>query len=156
MAITVPFDLAYEFDVNAPASEVFALLADVPASASHFPKVARLVDLGGNAYRWEMERIGTASVHIQTIYASRYVSAKKKGTVAWTPIAGEGNAQIAGDWTITASKGFTRLVLKISGELHVPLPGLMKALVAPLVARENEGLIKQYIANLTARFGGEH
>ena len=28
MAITVPFDLAYEFEVNAPAAEVFAVLAD--------------------------------------------------------------------------------------------------------------------------------
>jgi carbon monoxide dehydrogenase subunit G len=156
MAITVPFDLAYEFEVDAPASEVFAVLADVPTSASHFPKVARLVDLGGNAYRWEMERIGTAQVHIQTVYASRYVSDKKKRTVVWTPIAGEGNALIAGSWAITDRKTFTRVVLKIGGELHVQLPGLMKAIVAPVVSNENEKLIEQYIANLINRFGGEH
>ena len=35
MAITVPFDLAYEFEVNAPCAEVFSVLADVPTSASH-------------------------------------------------------------------------------------------------------------------------
>ena len=129
MAITVPFDLAYEFEVNAPTAEVFAVLADVPSSASHFPKVSKLVDLGKGIYRWEMEKVGTAKLNIQTIYASKYVADKKKGTVVWTPVA---------------------------GELTVPLPGLMKALVAPFAISENEKLVEQYIANLCKAFGGEH
>ncbi len=156
MAITVPFDLAYEFEVNAPAAEVFAVLSDVPTSASHFPKVARLVDLGGNTYRWEMEKVGTAKVNIQTIYASKYVTDKKKGTVVWTPVAGEGNAQVGGNWAITDKKKYTHLVLNISGALSVPLPALMKAIVGPIVVGENEKLVEQYIANLIKRFGGEH
>ena len=156
MAITVPFDLAYEFEVNAPTAEVFAVLADVPTSASHFPKVSKLVDLGQGAYRWEMEKVGTAKLNIQTIYASRYVVDKKKGTVVWTPVAGEGNASIGGSWTVTDKKKYTHLVLKIAGELTVPLPGLMKALVAPFAISENEKLVEQYIANLCKAFGGEH
>ena len=156
MAITVPFDLAYEFDVNTPAAEVFAVLSDVPTSASHFPKLAKLVDLGGGAYRWEMEKVGTAKVNIQTVYASKYVSDKKKGTVVWTPVAGEGNARIGGDWAITDKKKFTRLVLNLKGEIDVPLPGLMKALVGPIIIGENEKLVEQYIANLIKRFGGEY
>ena len=95
MTITVPFDLAYEFEVNAPYGEVFSVLADVPTSASHFPKLARLVDLGDDTYRWEMDKVGTDSIHLQTIYASHYVADKKKGSVVWTPLAGVGNAQVA-------------------------------------------------------------
>jgi carbon monoxide dehydrogenase subunit G len=153
MAITVPFDLTYEFDVKATVNDVFAVLSDVPTSASHFPKVAQLVDLGKQCYRWEMERVGTAKIGIQTVYASRYVSDKKKGTVAWTPVKGEGNASIGGSWTITRTKTSTHLVLKIGGELQVPLPGLMKAIVAPVVMGENQKLIERYVANLTAHFG---
>ncbi|WP_421956561.1 SRPBCC family protein [Polaromonas sp.] len=156
MAITVPFDLAYEFEVNALAPEVFEVLSDVPASASHFPKVHQLVDLGDQAYRWEMEKVGTAQMNIQTVYASRYVADKKKGTVVWTPVAGEGNAQVGGSWTITDKKKFTHLVLKISGKLEVPLPSLMKGIVTPVVVGENEKLVEKYIANLIKRFGGEH
>ena len=92
MAVTVEINLGYEFDVKAKASEVFAVLSDVPSSASHFPKVDQLVDLGGGAYRWEMEKIGIASITLQTVYASKYTSNKVKGTVSWTPIKGEGNA----------------------------------------------------------------
>ena len=51
MAFTVPFELAYAFEVKALAADVFAVLSDVPTSASHFPKLHSLVDLGGNSYR---------------------------------------------------------------------------------------------------------
>jgi carbon monoxide dehydrogenase subunit G len=155
MAITVPFDLNYEFEVNAVYKDVFAVLSDVPTSASFFPKVAKLVDLGKNVYRWEMEKVGTAQVNIQTIYASKYTSDAKKGTVVWTPVKDEGNAQISGSWTITDKKKTTEIVLHIKGEVTVPLPGLMKMVVGPIVLSENEKLIDKYIENLIKKFGGE-
>lgn len=155
MAVTVPFDLAYEFEVKAKAADVFKVLADVPLSASHFPKVDRLVDLGGNAYRWELQKVGTAQVNIQTVYASKYVADKKKGTIVWTPVKGEGNGLVSGSWTITDKKKSTHVVLKIQGELTVPLPALMKMIVVPVVTSENEKLVEKYIDNLIERFGGE-
>jgi carbon monoxide dehydrogenase subunit G len=155
MAITVPIDLGYEFDVKASAREVFALLSNVPASASHFPKVNQLVDLGDGAFRWEMEKIGLAQINLQTIYASRYVSNRTRGSVVWTPLKGEGNATIAGSWKITDQKKSSKLVLKINGELLLPLPGLMKMVVAPVVQAEFEKLVEKYIDNLTREFGGE-
>jgi carbon monoxide dehydrogenase subunit G len=155
MSITVPFDLSYEFEVKANAAQVFALLADVPASASHFPKVDKLVDLGGNSYRWELEKVGTEHIHIQTVYAATYVADRKKLSVRWTPVKGVGNAQIGGSWTITAKKHSTHILLHIKGEITVPLPGLMHMLVEPVVTGENEKLIHSYIANLSQQFGGE-
>ncbi len=96
MSITVSIDLGYEFDVKASAKEVFDLLSDVPTSVSYFPKVDKLTDLGDGVYRWEMAKVGTAQVNIQTIYASKYVSNRAKGTVVWTPVKGEGNALVGG------------------------------------------------------------
>ncbi|WP_395669577.1 SRPBCC family protein [Rhodoferax sp.] len=155
MAITVEIDLGFEFDVKAKADEVFDVLSDVPTSASHFPKVDALVDLGGGRYRWEMEKIGVGSVQLQTIYASKYVSNRANGSVVWTPVAGEGNALVSGSWQIKGGKKSTNLVLQIQGKLDLPLPGLMKMVVAPLVESEFEKMVEQYIANLTKRFGGE-
>jgi len=155
MAISVPFDLRYEFAVKAGADEVFAVLADVPTSASHFPQVDRLVDLGDHCYRWELHKVGVAPVEIQTVYACRYMADRKKRTVRWSPLPGIGNARIGGSWTITRKKKSTQLVLDIQGEISVALPGLMKAVVVPVVTGENETLIEQYIDNLIQRFGGE-
>jgi carbon monoxide dehydrogenase subunit G len=155
MAITVNFNLEYEFEVKASANDVFDVLSDVPVSASHFPKVDKLIDLGGGAYRWEMGKVGTEKINIQTIYASKYVSDRKKGTVVWTPVAGEGNAEVSGNWLITDKKKSTLIRLQIQGDLHVPLPGLMKMVVTPIVTSENEKLIEKYIDNLIKKFGGE-
>jgi carbon monoxide dehydrogenase subunit G len=155
MAVTVNIDLGYEFDVKAKASEVFDVLSDVPTSASHFPKVEKLTDLGGGTYRWEMEKIGIASISLQTIYASTYTANKAKGTVTWTPVKGEGNALVSGSWTVTDNKKSTNIVLEIQGELTLPLPGLMKMVVGPVAEAEFEKMVEQYIENLTKQFGGE-
>ncbi|MBY0463606.1 MAG: hypothetical protein K2W33_01545, partial [Burkholderiales bacterium] len=133
MAITVDIDLGYEFTVKASAKEVFDVLSDVPTSVSHFPKVDTLTDLGDGVYQWEMERVGTAQVHIQTVYASRYVSNRAKGTVDWTPVQGIGNAQVGGHWRIKGKKGATAIALSVQAQVSVPLPGLMKMVVGPVV-----------------------
>jgi len=155
MSITVNVELGYEFEVKTPFKEVFDVLADVPTSASFYPKVDRLVDLGGGAYRWEMEKIGLPQINLQTVYASTYVANKAKGTVVWTPVEGEGNALVSGSWHLTDHKTSTKIVLDVQGELSIPLPALMKLVVEPVVVAEFERLTEQYIANLIQRFGGE-
>jgi carbon monoxide dehydrogenase subunit G len=155
MALTVNIDLGYEFEVKAKASEVFEVLADVPTSVSHFPKVEKLTDMGDGVYKWEMEKVGTAQVNIQTVYASKYTSNKAKGTVVWTPVKGVGNALVGGQWKIKDNKTSTAVELKIDGEITLPLPALMKMVVAPVVEGEFEKLVDKYIANLIKRFGGE-
>ncbi|WP_298923306.1 SRPBCC family protein [uncultured Ramlibacter sp.] len=155
MTVTVNIDLGYELEVRAKAADVFALLSDVPASVSHFPKVDKLTDLGDGAYQLEMEKVGTAQVNIQTVYASKYSSNKAKGTVVWKPVPGVGNALVGGSWKITDNKTSTALVLQIDGELTLPLPALMKMVVAPVVEGEFEKLVDKYIANLIKKFGGE-
>lgn len=155
MTINVNIELGYEFEVNASAKDVFDVLSDVPTSASFFPKVDKLVDLGEGAYRWEMAKIGITQINLQTIYASKYVANRAKGTVVWAPVQGEGNALVSGSWKITDKKTSTLIVLQITGDLTLPLPGLMKMVVAPVVEAEFEKMIEQYIANLTQRFGGE-
>ena len=155
MAVSVGIDLGYEFTVKASFKDVFDIVSDVPTSVSFFPKVYQLVDLGDGVYRWEMEKVGTAQVNIQTVYASKYVSDRKKGTVVWTPVKGQGNALVGGSWKVVAAKKGTSLELKISGTVEVPLPGLMKMVIVPVVQGEFEKLVEKYIDNLIKKFGGE-
>jgi carbon monoxide dehydrogenase subunit G len=156
MAISVAIDLGYEFAVKAPFNEVFGVLSNVPESVSHFPKVDKLTDMGDGVYKWEMQKVGTSQVNIQTVYASKYASDKARGTVKWTPVKGVGNAQVGGTWKVADDKGkSTKCVLKIDGIVDVPLPGLMKMVVEPVVASEFEKLVEKYIDNLVKRFGGE-
>jgi carbon monoxide dehydrogenase subunit G len=155
MAISVPIELGYEFSVKSAFKDVFAVLSDVPKSVSHFPKVSKLVDMGDGVYRWEMQKVGIGTIALQTVYASKYLSDAKKGSVVWTPVEGVGNALVGGSWKIVDRKKATDLVLKIQGTVEVPLPGLMKGMATPLVKGEFEGMVDTYVDNLIAAFGGE-
>jgi hypothetical protein len=155
MSFTIDLDLGYEFAVKARFKDVFDVLSDVPTSAGFFPKVEALVKLGKGVYRWEMETVHIGQLALQTVYASQYVCSRKKGTVEWTPVPGHGNARVGGSWQISDQKKSTALVLQIQGTVELALPGLMKALVAPLVNVEFEQLVETYIDNLIQHFGGE-
>ena len=152
MAITVELEIKRNFDVDCPFERVFDVLADVPYSVSHFPKVERLVDLGDNTYRWEMEKIGVQKYYIQTIYACKYIANRKEGTIKWEPVEGEGNALVKGRWKLLGFNGDTNIDFYTHGKLTVPLPGFLKMVVRPVVTGEFNSLVDQYIENLKKTF----
>lgn len=149
MAFVVEVEIEREFEAKCTGEFAFEVLADVPFSVSHFPKVEQLVDLGDGKYRWEMEKIGVDRYSLQTIYASKYVSDAEKLSVKWTPVKGEGNAQVSGKWAIKEKNGVTKLKLSTKGEMEMPLPSLVKFVVAPIVKSQFEGMVDEYIVNLT-------
>lgn len=153
MAITVSIELNRELDIPGSYDDVFDLLADVPRSASHFPKVDKLVDLGDNAYRWEMEKVGVDKHAIQSVYACKYSADKSGGRITWEPVKGEGNGVVRGSWTIT-SKGDSATAVKFqtSAELTVPLPGMLKLAISPVIKHEFNSLVDSYMSNLKKAF----
>jgi Polyketide cyclase / dehydrase and lipid transport len=155
MSFTVDLELGYEFAVAAPFAEVFALVSDVPHSASFFPKLDRLVPMKRGVYRWEMEPVGPPEAHIQTVYASTYTANKAAGTVVWEPVPGVGNAQVGGSWTVKRLKKGTQLTLRVNGSLMLTLPALVKPVLSPVIAAEFERLTETYLDALIAEWGGE-
>lgn len=153
MAFTVTVAIDKEFEAECPIETAFAVVADVPESASHFPKLAELYEIGDNTYLWEMEKVGVGKYYLQTSYACKYTSDAAKGTVTWTPVKGEGNAQVKGKWTLKkAGPKKTKLRLATNAVLEVPLPSLVKVVVSPIVGGEFERLVDQYIENLKETF----
>lgn len=155
MAIRITTEINRTFDVQSDFESVFALLADVPASASFFPKLDKLEALGDGAYRWEMEKIGIDKYSIQTVYASRYEADRQAGEITWSPVPGEGNGLVSGKWQIKAQRADrTHLVFKTQAELNLPLPGILKMAVSPVVKHEFNALVDQYVRNLQQHFSG--
>ena len=149
MAVSIAVKVARQFEVKATQQTVFALLNDVPRSVSHFPKVQRLVAMGGGRYRWEMEPMGTAGISHQVCYACTYVGDAARGVVTWTPVKGEGNGSIRGSWTLKPTKTGTAVSFETEGTLEVPVPRLLKSVAEPFVLAEFERSIRSYIDNLS-------
>jgi hypothetical protein len=153
MSFTVAIDIQREFKTPCSPDGVFGLLADVPCSASFFPKVNQLVDLGDNTFRWEMEKIGIGSYTLQqTIYACHYTADAAASKVAWTPVQGIGNALVEGAWVISPNEGGTKVVLQTKGEVSVDFPSFLQFIISPLVVMEFTGMIEQYLGNLQEKF----
>jgi len=151
MAFSVKINVQREFETFCTPEKVFELLADVRRSASHFPKVDQLVDLGDNTFRWEMEKIGIGSYTLQqTIYACHYTSDPATKTVSWMPVSGVGNAIVDGGWTISPKEGGSKVSIKTKGDLTVDFPSFLQFIISPLVEMEFTGMIEHYLANLQA------
>ena len=148
MTIKVNIEINRIFEVGADLNRVFDLLADVPESASHFPRVDALIDLGGNCFRWEMKKIGVEKHAIQSIYACRYVSSPEDAKIVWTPIKGEGNGVVEGSWQFTELEAGVSCRFSTNAQLNLPLPSLLKMAVSPMVKREFNSLVDNYISNL--------
>ena len=148
MTVKVSIEIDREFSVKADTAAAFALLADVPASAAHFPKVEALTDQGENTFLWEMEKVGLGDHAIQTIYACQYFPDEASSTITWDPVKGEGNSVVSGKWTIEEGDGVTKLTLKTSAQLTLPLPGLLKLAISPVVKHEFNSMVDDYIDNL--------
>tara|TARA_R110001599_G_scaffold119612_1_gene289925 strand:+ start:930 stop:1391 length:462 start_codon:yes stop_codon:yes gene_type:complete len=152
MTVKVSIELDRKFSVSADKNTVFALLADVPGSASHFPKVEALTDLGDNSFRWEMEKVGFGDHAIQTVYACVYKPDESNGVITWSPIRGEGNGVVSGAWKITEGANGTDVHFKTSADLTLPLPGLLKLAISPVVKHEFSSMVDEYIDNLKGVF----
>ncbi len=149
MAFSVTINIQKEFKSSGSPDELFALLADVPRSASHFPKVDKLVDLGENTFRWEMEKIGIGNYTLQqTIYACHYVADPSTWRVIWMPISGVGNAIVEGGWSITPTEAGSQAIFKTKGDLTVDFPSFLQFIISPMVEMEFTGLIDRYLQNL--------
>ncbi|MFQ3191715.1 MAG: carbon monoxide dehydrogenase subunit G [Paraglaciecola sp.] len=153
MTVKVTIDLNRKLSVAADIDTVFLLLSDVPASAEHFPKVQAITALPDNSFRWDMEKVGLGTHSIQTIYACVYVSDSNAKTIVWTPIKGEGNGIVSGKWELTEVTTGTNISFKTKAELTLPLPGLLKLAISPLVKFEFSGMVDTYLRNLKRLWG---
>lgn len=154
MAFTLDLVIHKSFSVRSPPDDVWSVLADVPTSASYFPGVDRLVPLGGGVFRWELAAAGPPQARVQTVYVSRYVGDRAAGTVKWTPVVGEGNARVAGGWSLTPLASGTRVTLHNEFSLDLAFPSLLRRVLAPVVEAAFQSYISTYIEGLTRRFGG--
>lgn len=153
MSFTVTIDVSKQFETAASPEEVFELLADVPRSASRFPDVEKLEPLGGNTFRWIMEKIAIGDHTLQqTIYACTYRSDRATMSIDWTPVEGEGNARVEGGWKLESAGTGTTVKLHTKGTLNVDFPGFLQFLLAPLIEMAFAQKIDRYIANLQEVF----
>ena len=150
MAFDVTIKLNKKFTVSADIDRAFQLLADVPASTSHFPDLDNLVPEAANTYRWEMKKIGLGPINLQTIYACEYFSNNDTKSITWQPRqTANNNAIVSGQWFLKATPEGCEITLETEAVMTIPLPSLAGIGLKPVIKVEFEALTNGYIKNLS-------
>ena len=148
MSLVIPISKTIDFSVPAPIDQAYALLADVPRSVNHFPKVDQVVKLSDDTYRWEMARMGIQKLHLQIMYTSTYTFNSDQKWVRWSPVVG-GNAEMGGLWQLSeTATGGTHIHFENEGKLILPVPRLMRMVVKPIATQRFMDMLDVYIDNL--------
>jgi len=154
MATQVSVSVLRSFNVGASPEKAHELVANVPLSASHFPGLDQVEDLGDGGYRWDMTERKAAGQALKVVYAATYISNPQTFDVDWTAIEGVGNSALSGHWRITADGEGAQMEFLTKGELAVPVPKLMAKMARGIVQSEFEKDVDGYIANLQKSLAG--
>src|ERR1051326_1228787 len=154
MAIHVPLQSSRSQELPVQLDRVEHLIHDIPGTVRLFPELRRLTDLGGNAYRWDLNPLGNAAYKVPIPFATRFDVDAAARRVRWQPVPEVGNARLGGSLTFEPSDAGTRFSLRVTGKIILPLPFIFKVVAAPVVASEFERLVEGFADNILRAVGG--
>ncbi len=152
--VEVGVSLSYTLQVAWDVQRAFELVSDVPKSASNFPGLQRLDDLGDGVYRWNMRPIQVGKFSHQVNYAARYISDLDAGTVIWTTVGSEGNTRADGAWRVSASGSGSRLTFENSLAVMLPIPRLVARPAKKIVPGIMDKQTRKYLARMAEKMDG--
>ncbi len=145
---------AHAVDVAWDRDRAYALVADVPLSASHFPGLRSLDDLGGGVYRWNLQRYEVGKYTLDAAYSALYACDAAAGTVQWRTIEPIGTVRADGNWRVEARGDGARLHFDNLVQLRLPLPRLAAPLARRVVPGIYDRQVRDYVGAIAARMGG--
>lgn len=152
--ITVRAEQTLVREVPAGPDAAFALLVDVRDSVAHFPRDLEALTPEGDGWCWTMKKAGVAQASVQMIYAVRYVPDAAARTITWAPLAGVGNADVHGTWTVAPLGSGSRLTLHNCFDLRLGFPRLLRRVAEPIVRHENARMMRTYMENVVTTLSG--
>ncbi len=152
--VEVQVDLRYTLRVGWDADQALALVADVPKSASHFPGLERLDELGDGVYRWNMKTFQVSKFRHQVCYAAKYVSEPSARTVVWTTVGSDNNTVANGQWRVVPEGSGARLDFENRLTVMLPVPRLAARVVKNLVPKMTDRETRIYLERIAATMDG--
>jgi len=148
MKLTIQFEKSVIFSQD--IDTCFRLLSDIPFTATCFPKVEELIDLGNNTYQWDLEPQGPPPYSVQTIYACRY-RYNTPDKISWEPIPEIGNAFFGGSWTLSPLHNRCKAQFILNGEMDFPIPEFAEIMAKPLIRSLFNTLLNDFLDALQQR-----
>lgn len=148
MKLTIQFEKSVTFSQD--IDTCFHFLSNIPLTATCFPKVEDLINLGNNCYQWDLEPQGPPPYSVQTIYACEY-EFDAPNRIVWTPIPEIGNAFFSGSWKLTSLHKHCKANFNLSGDMDFPIPEFAEVVAKPLIRSLFNTLLNDFLDALQHR-----
>jgi carbon monoxide dehydrogenase subunit G len=152
--VEVEVDLRYTLKVGWDSKRAFTMVSDIPGSASNFPGLERLDDLGDGVYRWNMRPFELSRFKHQVRYAARYTSDAAAGTVIWTTVGGDGNTRADGIWRVVPDGEGSRLSFENRLAVTIPVPRLVARAARKVVPGIMAKQTRKYLERIAQKMDG--
>jgi hypothetical protein len=146
MAVTldIPFKASIK-SARSPA-DTLAYLTNWKASlGGAFPGVRAFREVEPGIYAWEFEEVGYQSFKLKIAFQTR-MQASPPDKASVTPHSGAHRLSL--QWNVQPEGTGSRAALDLNFTVELPVPGLMKGLVAGFARTELTKLLERYAANV--------
>jgi len=151
MSFSFPFIFDKEFFIAADPSSVISFLKNYSeALPSFFPGLRRFEAQGPQVYLWEFESLSYGGRSLTISFTTRFEDCENR--ILIHPLSSDSETQLKGEWRVSPESEGCTIKLHFELEFSVPLPKLMKSMVAPLATTELSKLFERYAKNLQNHF----
>lgn len=151
MALRIPFKYSRTLSLAKPILEVEQFIVDyrhsIPAC---FPGLNRFEAATQTKYFWEFNPLKYAGKTVVVHFYTRFSTFPHGLKVI--PEGSREETHLSGEWRLTPAPSGCALSLDFELELNVPLPSLMRGMIAPLAEQELNKLFDHYAENIATHF----
>lgn len=142
-------------EVDWSPEKAFELVADVPRSASCFPGLKQLEDLGDGVFRWHLSTFQLGRFSFPVRYAARYVSDSSESTVTWSTVGSSDNTKADGQWVVRPQGEGARLEFTNRLVVSLPVPRIMVRPARRLAREMTERQLGAYLDRIASKMNGK-
>lgn len=121
------------------------------AVGKNFEDLETFTDEGQGIYLWAFPKLAYGGKELQIKFKTQFKQESRE-LLKIVSVPSQTKANLSGQWKLTDSTEGTRVDFEATLMGELPLPGLMKSIVAPLAEREVKKIFDRYIENVAKSF----
>jgi carbon monoxide dehydrogenase subunit G len=148
MAVNIRVDYDKPFQSARDAATTFEYLSDLKTAVpKHFRGVQTFEEKTPSVFHWIFEKIAHSGREIQIRFATQKSTVENK-QILLTSVGEPGFDKITASWDVHPAGPGSEVRFKATLEVELPIPGFLKAVIAPMAQRELAKFFDRYIENV--------
>jgi len=136
--------------LSVPIETAFAYCSDVERSIpANFPGLEKFEKIKDDVYRWAFKKIAFSNQQLNLQLVTRF-DRQPMTRIRVTPVevSGTGTSSLKGEWHFEPLSAGCQLTFGVQLSTELPLPFLLKAVVAPIAQSEIAKIFDRYLQNV--------